>query len=65
MSVTMKTMKERKKDSWFVMKSDNLCFIGAEHKGLVGQPSTHQEVSGKTGLRQGEKTTEIKIWKLQ
>lgn len=42
MSVTTKTMKERKKDSWFVMKSDNLCFIGAEHKGLVGQPSTHQ-----------------------
>lgn len=30
------------KDSWFRMKSDNLCFIGAEHKGLVGQLSTHQ-----------------------
>lgn len=42
MSVTMKMMKERKKDSWFVMTNDNLCSIGAEHKGLVGQPRTHQ-----------------------
>lgn len=40
--MTMTMTQECKKDGWFGKKSDNLCFIDAEGKGLAGQPSTHQ-----------------------
>lgn len=40
--VTMKMMQECKKVAGLGIKSDNSCFIDAEGKELVGQPTTHR-----------------------